>query len=177
MTEAPLILTPLPRLPMTKAVRSLLAEVTGKPWEIRRIPRVPATHDDGTLVVPEKLVPAEPVFGILYPQWRTFSGPQYADQHADVVWHYQATIAVRRGDQGEVWGDKVIRALVGRTADLRFAYDLDIPATEDHPGMRVIDRTIEEDGSDEGVGDSATGVVTVDIRFSLSVTPTSTPIV
>lgn len=176
MTEQPEVrvaVSPMRRLPMTKALRTLLAEVTGKPCEIRRIPQTPKLDpqtkepilSDGVAT----LIPVEAPFTILWPLYSTYSGPGLHDAHADVIWTYQAQVATLRGDQAEVFHGKVVEAIVGVDADGRFVHDLDVP------GMRVMGRTLGQENNDEGSSDS-TSLVTVDVVFDIHVTPVRVPL-
>lgn len=146
--------SPLPRLPMTEAVRDLIAEVTGKPCDISTIPR-----DTAGLGV-------DPPYTILYPLWTTFGGPAFHSPHADSTWNYQATGTALRGDQIEVFHDKILRAIVGRDATGEFLHALTVS------GMKVIDRDMgAENGSESSSKDTKAGTITHDIRFALTVTP------
>lgn len=146
--------TPLPRLPMTKALRELIATVTGKPCDIRTIPR------------DEAGVSVDAPYTILYPLWSTYQGPAFHSPHADVTWNYQAALAASRGDQVEVFHDKIVKAIVGRGADGQFLHDIVVE------GMKVIDRDIgTENGSESSGVDTKAGIITHDIRFSVTVTP------
>lgn len=146
--------TPLPRLPMTKALKALIVEATGKPCEIRTIPRLP----DGTAV--------EVPFTILHPLWSTYSGPAFYDVHEDVEWNYQASVAASRGDQIEVFHDKLVRAIVGRDGAGAYLHALTVE------GMSVMSRNMgdENDGGSSDV-DTKAGIITHDVRFSITVTP------
>jgi hypothetical protein len=165
MTEQPVVVvSPLRRLPMTKALKALIAEVTGKPCEIRRIPQVPKLDPKTQApVVPESLVPVDPPFTILHPITSVYSGPGLVDVHADVVWTYQAQIATLRGDQAEVFHGKVIEAIVGQDADGRFVHPLDVP------GMVIMARTLGIENNDEE------GMST-DVQFDIHVTPVRAPL-
>lgn len=170
MTEQPVVVSPLPRLPMTKALRTLIADATGKPCEIRRIPQTPkldpATKEP---LVPEVLTPVLAPFTILWPLYTTYRGPGLSDAHADAVWTYQAQVATLRGDQAEVFRDKVIRGVVGLTADGSYAYPLEVD------GMAVMLRELDTENSD-GAGEPLAGVVSVDVRFNIHVTPVRIPL-
>jgi len=139
---------------MTKALKALLATATGKPCEIRTIPRL----SDGTAV-------AAP-FTILYPLWSNYSGPAFHDIHEDVEWNYQASLAALRGDQIEVFHDKIVRGIVGKSSDGQHLFGLVVD------GMKVMSRDMgnENDGG-SSQEDTKAGIITHDIRFSITVTP------
>lgn len=162
--DAPVVVSPLRRLPMTKALRTLLAEVTGKPCEIRRIPQTPklnpATKEP---LVPELLTPVEPPFTILWPITSNYSGPGLHDAHADVIWTYQAQIATLRGDQAEVFHGKVVEAIVGVDAAGQFVHPLNVA------GMRVMARTLGVENNDEEG-------MSMDVQFDIHVTPIRSPL-
>lgn len=157
MTEPPLEIFGVPkRLPMTRALVALLAEVTGMPWEIGRIPTIPDPANAG------RQISVDPTFGILYPQWRTTTGPV---RRPIVTWNYQATVAVKRADQLEVFDDKIQAAIAGRAADMSFAYPLQVA------GLNIIDRVIgpQNTGGTDQTPDTRTEMPTRDIRFAVTV--------
>lgn len=162
MTEQPTATSPLPRLPMTQALTDLLGEVTGWPWEIREIPKVPDPKGTGP-IGDRELVPVPPPYGILYPLWRTYSGPAWFNPEADAGWVYQATWVVERGDQLEWADDKTREVIVGRHGR-DYLHDLDIP------GVSVMGREILPDGSNDETPTSGT-IIQGTLRFVLYVTP------
>ena len=149
------------RLPMTTALVDLLARVTGKPWEIGRVPTT--TRPDPDRPSREIVVAVDPVFGILYPQWRETSGPV---RKPNITWHYQATVVAKRADQLEWFDDRIQAAIVGRTATMAWAYPLAVP------GLHVIDRSMGDENTGGGADpatDTRTELPTRDIRFSVTV--------
>lgn len=164
MTEQPVLVTPLNRLPMSKALRELLAAVTGKPWEIGRVP-TKANPDAAS-----KQIAVDPVYGILYPLWTTYSGPP---RRPNTTWNFQATVVAKRADQLEVWEHKVHAAIIGRTADSEWAYALEVD------GMHVIDRVLGDQNTG-GTGetpltDVTTELPTRDVRFAITVNAWGAP--
>jgi hypothetical protein len=170
MTEnptPPVVVSPLPRLPMSKALRTLIADATGKPCELRRIPQTPKLGPDGEPVLTDgspTLTPVGAPFTILWPREAVYGGPGLYDAHERVVWTYQAQIAALRGDQAEVFRDKVVRGIVGLTADGSFAYPLEVP------GIAVMARTLGVENSDQG-GAELSSLVSVDVLFDIHATP------
>jgi hypothetical protein len=159
MTEqAPEIVGMPDRLPMTRALVELLARVTGKPWEIGRIPTT--TKPDPERPDRTVTVSIDAPFGILYPQWRTVTGPV---RRPNIRWVYQASMAVKRADQLEVFDDKIQGALIGRTADMDWAYPLVVP------GLHVMDREISDQNGADPQADLKTELPTRDVRFAVTV--------
>ncbi|MDQ8707869.1 hypothetical protein RCO28_36185 [Streptomyces sp. LHD-70] len=142
----------LPRLPLTRALRSLLAEVTGRPCGLGVLPRAP---NSGVADFPYVILDSLP---------GEFSGPGFADWHADASWTYQVTSVGERVDQVEWLADRVRSALVDRV-DGRWKHVLTLPE------MAVIDRELSMDGSGDPVDGAAGDAVTYVQRFTITVSP------
>ncbi|MBC9717809.1 hypothetical protein H9Y04_35290 [Streptomyces sp. TRM66268-LWL] len=142
----------LPRLPLTRALRTLVADATGRPCGLGVLPRGP----DGRA--------ADFPYAILDSLPGEFSGPGFADWHADVSWSYQVTSVGERADQVEWLADRVRSALVDRV-DGRWRYALAPPE------MRVIDRELSVDGAGDPVDGTAGDTVTYIQRFTITVSP------
>lgn len=168
------VTTILPRLPFAKGFKALLEEATGKPVGWRRIPTVPADDD------PDTQVPVKRVYLIMYPLWTRTDGPPFGAPDADAHWTFQVSIYAERGDQLEVFRDKVIAAVLGRDGTTTaFVHSLDVDATEDRVGQHCWGRTMTEDsGGPTGpptMGADELGVEqdlpSTDLRFVFDVSP------
>ena len=138
----------LPRLPMTKAIQTLLATESGKPVGVAAIPRIPVPGGpDGALV--QAVAP----YYILEPLWSITSGPIWSTPDADADWVYQVSWSGKNGTQDEWLRDKVLQVMLSRTNGA-FTYPLEVD------GISVMDRGLKEDA----------GTV---LRFVVSVTPVS----
>lgn len=152
--------TPLPRLPMTKALKALFESQfasAGMPVGLMAAPKVPET------VGSPRLILAQPPYWILHPLWTTTSGPPLFDPNADAVWNYQASAYSIKGDQIEWMLDHARPLIVGKDAAGGWLHPLVIA------GMHVMDRALSEDigvdpNGSEGVHDAV-------LRFAISVTP------
>lgn len=150
--------TPLPRLPMTKALKTLIADKTAHPCEILTIPKKKVGND---------WVAVKPPYTILYPLWTTYGGPPFMGGEADSRWVYQTTFYVVRGDQAEWFRDKLNAILIGR--DAAGAHSTAITVA----GMFVMDReSLDENSAGSASPDTKTGIMSYDMRFALTVTPT-----
>lgn len=148
----------LHRLPFTKALRTMLAEQLGKPVEIRRIPTVPK---DGN---PETQIQVRRPYAILYPLWRSMSGPPFAEPDVDAEWTYQVSLFAERGDQLEWMADRVMGGVLDRAASGAFVH----PVTVD--GIYCSDRTLKEDNGGDLTADEPPQL---DLRFGFNVSPRS----
>jgi hypothetical protein len=142
----------LPRLPLTRALVDVLATSTGRPCGLTVLPRAA----DGK--------PATFPYLVLDSLPGEFSGPAFADWHADARWTYQATSVGERADQVQWLGDRVRSALFGRSQS---GWRTGIPV----PGLRVIDRELTHDADGEPVDGSQGSIVTYVQRFTITVTP------
>lgn len=131
------------RLPMTKALRTMVATVTGKPCGLGTIPNVGG-------------VPAEPPYSILYALEGSLDGPPFGDANADAEWTYQVTSVGERDDQAQWLADKVRAAILSRTSS---GWTNAIPVS----GMKVIGRA----HAGEGGTDAAEVVSSVPERYTL----------
>lgn len=149
----------LPRLPMSKALRGLLAEGQPYPVGLGAIPRIP---DPEAPAGSDAKIAAAPPYLILYPLWSTSleSTPLVAPD-SDWEWNYQVTGVAERGDQTEWIRDRVLQLLLGRNADGSFETPLEVP------GIRVMNRWLSDDSGTEP------GTLSTDLRIVLSVTPAS----
>lgn len=146
-----------PRLPLTRAVRLLIAETTCYPCGLGGLPRL---RDEAG-----ELRPAPVPYTILDSLPGVFSGPPFADWHADAAWSYQVTSVGERDDQVQWLADEVRKAVASRTPD-GWTHELVVP------GMRVIDRQMEFDAGGDPAEVSPTGsIVTYVQRFTVTVTP------
>lgn len=148
-------MTVLNRLPMSKHLKALIADRTTIATGLSSIPRVPSEADPDTFVS----VPA-PYF-ILYPLWVNLSGPPFVAPEADAEWIYQVTAIAEKGDQLEWMRDKVLTTVLGRSPSGAFVVPIEVA------GMRVMDRSLKEDGGMEP------GSMESTLRFALKVTPTT----
>jgi hypothetical protein len=130
----------------------VLAVGTGRPCGLTVLPRAA----DGK--------PAAFPYLILDSLPGDFSGPPFADWHADATWIYQATSVGARADQVQWLGDRVRTTLFDRTPT---GWRTDITA----PGLCVIDRQLTHDADGEPVDGSQGTVVTYVQRFTITVTP------
>jgi hypothetical protein len=139
------------RLPVTKGVRVLLQEVSGKPIFLARLPRDP------------EQIPRPP-YGILYSlPGGAISGPGFHDPDADATFIYQVT-SVGEDETGATWmRDKTAEALIGRNGDGQFLHPLDVGE-----GYTCMFRRSE--GGSPG-GEPTGGIVSVAERFAIGVTP------
>ncbi|CAM5468353.1 hypothetical protein [Streptomyces aurantiogriseus] len=141
-----------PRLPLTRALVDVLAAGTGRPCGLTVLPRA----TDGR--------PAAYPYLILDSLPGEFSGPSFADWHADVAWTYQATSVGERADQVQWLGDRVRDVLFDRAPG---GWRTDIPVA----GMQVIGRELSYDADGEAVDGSQGSIVTYVQRFTITVTP------
>ncbi|MFI1563857.1 hypothetical protein ACH4ZX_12490 [Streptomyces sp. NPDC020490] len=142
----------LPRLPLTRALVDVLATSIGRPCGLTVLPRAA-----------EGKPPAFPYL-ILDSLPGEFSGPGFADWHADATWTYQATSVGERADQVQWLGDRVRAALFERTPS---GWRTEITV----PGLRLIDRELTYDAAGEPVDGSQGSIVTYVQRFTITVTP------
>ncbi|MGC9539982.1 hypothetical protein [Streptomyces sp. UG1] len=141
-----------PRLPLTRALVDVLTAGTGRLCGLTVLPRA----SDGK--------PAAFPYLILDSLPGEFSGPPFADWHADATWTYQTTSVGERADQVQWLGDRVRAALFDRTTS---GWRTDITV----PGLRVIDRELTHDADGEPVDGSQGSIVTYVQRFTITVTP------
>ncbi len=128
----------LPRLPITKSMHALLLAATGKPVGLGSLPRVQAPG------APEHGTPEEPPYSVLYVvAGADYSGPPFADDHADAEWVYQVTCVAQRLDQALWLRDRVHAAVLGRDSadEQQFAFPLVVA------GMTVTRRRFVSDGT------------------------------
>jgi hypothetical protein len=93
-----------------------------------------------------------------------FSGPSFADWHADVAWTYQVTSVGERADQVQWLADRVRAVLFDRTAN-GWRTEVEVPR------MRVIDRELTVDAGGDPVDGSQGDIVSYVQRFTVTVTP------
>jgi hypothetical protein len=141
-----------PRLPLTRAVADVLAAATGRPCGLAVMPREASGQPAAYPYLVLDSLPGE------------FSGPAFADWHADAAWTYQVTSIGERVDQVQWLGDRVRAALVGRTGS---GWSTAFTA----PGLRVIDRELTYDADGEPVDGSQGDIVTYVQRVTITVTP------
>jgi len=146
----------LPRLPFTKALRALLEEHTGRPVGRDGFPRIdaPGSPEHGTR-------PAPPFYVLNTLPGTVYSGPPFADDHADVEWTYQLDSVSRRADQAEWHRDHARQVLLGRGED---GQSFAVPITVE--GMTVIGRRAGADGGP----DSADDVVSASEQYTFTIT-------
>ncbi|WP_316749233.1 hypothetical protein [Streptomyces herbicida] len=141
-----------PRLPLTQALVDVLTAGTGRPCGLTVLPRA---TDGGPAAFPYLILDSLP---------GEFSGPSFANWHADATWTYQATSVGERADQVQWLGDRVRAALFDRTPG---GWRTDIPVA----GMRVIDRELTYDADGDPIDGSQGSIVTYVQRFTITVTP------
>lgn len=142
----------IPRLPLTRALVAVLAEGTGRPCGLGVLPRAV----DGE--------PAAFPYLILDSLPGEFSGPSFADWHADAAWTYQVTSVGERADQVQWLSDRVRAVLFDRTAS---GWRTEVAVA----GMRVIDRELTVDAGGDPVDGSQGDIVSYVQRFTITVTP------
>lgn len=151
----------LPRLPMTKALRTLFEtefEPAGMPVGLGSVPLMP--NPEPAAPADEQFVPVKVPYWILHPLWTTTFGPPMSDPNADADWNYQASAYSAKGSQIEWMLDKARELVVGKNPDRTWAHPLAVD------GMHVMDRTLAEDlGADPTTGTN--GI----LRFVIKVTP------
>ncbi|KQP81573.1 hypothetical protein [Aeromicrobium sp. Leaf291] len=148
--------TALRRQPMSLALRDALAHTIGFPCELRSIPRV----RDGAATVS-----AAPPYVILYPLDGGSSGTQ-GKPHSSAAWSYQATLVGQRGDQLELLYDRLVAFLYDRHASGAWVHPLAVE------GQKVYDRNKDdENGAGASGEDTKAGIMSHDVRFTLSVSP------
>lgn len=151
------------RRPVTLLIASVLAEATGKPVGLGKIPTAP----DGTTAV-------IPPYYILYSLPLALGGAPLADRNEDATLTYQVTSvsgpdpsipqSTSAEDQAEWMADKARTALLGRDpATGLWLYDL-APT-----GWKTMCRSLEiEPGADSSAADAIISYVQ---RFTLDLTP------
>jgi hypothetical protein len=154
MSETPHDTSVLPRLPMTKALRTLIGEISANhPVGLISGPRV--KQGDVWVNLPT------PYF-ILYPGWASGHGGPWTAPDADVDWFYQVRCVSEDASQIEWMRDKLMRLFLARNADGGYVQEITVE------GMSVMRRWVEDDtGIPEGTGSTLQS----DIRFGLAVTP------
>jgi hypothetical protein len=134
-----------PRLPLTKALRTVLENATGKPVGLGGFPRVDAPGS------PEHGQPVPPPFSVLYVSpGSVYDGPPFDDDHADATWVYHVTCVGKRLDQAQWLLDRVHGAVLDRAPDGQ-GYATPIPVD----GMKIIRRRAVADGAPDTEGDVA----------------------
>lgn len=148
--------TPLPRLPMTKAIKALfVAQFHPKPIGLAVAPRMADPEDPSTLIA----VP--PPYGVLHALWTTTGGPPLHDPNADSEWNYQLSLYAEKGDQLEWMLDKARAVWVGRNPDRSWRHPIEVE------GMKVMDRELRDDLGADPSGASIDAV----LRLAIKVTP------
>jgi hypothetical protein len=147
----------LPRLPFSKALRTLVETGTGKPCGLGVFPLINAPGE------PEHNKPVPPPFSVLYVvPGSNYSGPPMADDHADVEWTYQLTYVAQREDQAQWLFDRGHGTVLDRTPGdgQVFVHPLIVD------GMTVMRRRHVTDGVTPSEGD----VVSLFEQFAFTVT-------
>ncbi|MFF3272776.1 hypothetical protein ACFYWU_17890 [Streptomyces chrestomyceticus] len=136
------------RAAVSDAFRRTLAEATGRPCGLGKLPLV-----DGQ--------PAEMPYLVLYPQGGPVGGAPLADASEDAELIYQVTAVAARTDKAEWIADRVRRTVLERTATGGWRWSIDVP------GVDVWARELRVDaGTDDG--GSAAGVISYTQQFALS---------
>lgn len=141
----------IPRLPVTKALRTLIGTGTGKPCGLMRSPRTLAGKAE------------EPPYYILYPLWTRRSG-SWGKPEGDAEFNYQVKAVTTDPVQVEWLYDKVLEVLFDRDTQGGFLHELSIA------GLSVMTRRLtDEDGGFTG-RDLEAGSLSYDVRFVVKVT-------
>ncbi|MGW4596646.1 hypothetical protein ACWEOA_15270 [Streptomyces sp. NPDC004457] len=143
------------RLPVTRALATLIERATGRPCGIGELPRVQGKSGWEPALVPYTILDSLPA---------EFGGPRLWDWHADAAWSYQVTSVGERTDQVEWLADRVRVGVVGRT-DGHWSHDLHVPEA------RVIDRELTYDAGGEPSVSAAGAIVSYVQRVTITVTP------
>ncbi|MEU3783405.1 hypothetical protein [Streptomyces sp900129855] len=93
-----------------------------------------------------------------------FTGPEFADWHADAAWTYQVTSVGERADQVQWLADRVRAVVVDRDSE---GWCREIPVA----GMAVVDRELVVDAGGDPVDGSQGDIVTYVQRFAITVSP------
>ncbi|MFH8405310.1 hypothetical protein ACH4FX_11130 [Streptomyces sp. NPDC018019] len=136
------------RAAVSQAFRRTLAEATGRPCGLGKLPIVEGQ-------------PAEMPYLVLYPQGGPVGGAPLADASEDSELLYQVTAVAARTDQAEWMADRVRRAVLERTATGGWCCPIDVPDVD------VWARELKVDSGTDDV-ESAAGVVSYPQRFCLS---------
>ncbi|MFF4802345.1 hypothetical protein ACFY1U_28735 [Streptomyces sp. NPDC001351] len=143
------------RLPVTRALATLVEQATGRPCGLGELPLVQGESGREPARAPYTILDALPA---------EFSGPPLWDWHADAAWAYQVTSIGERADQVQWLADRVRAGVVGRS-DGDWARDLRVPE------VHVVDRELTYDAGGE-LSVSAAGVIVSYVqRFTITVTP------
>ncbi|MFK8848406.1 hypothetical protein [Streptomyces sp. Ac-502] len=136
------------RAAVSEALRRTLAEATGRPCGLGKLPLAEGR-------------PAEVPYLVLYPQGGPVGGAPLADASEDAELLYQVTAVAARTDQAEWLADRVRRAVLERTATGEWRWTIDVP------GVEVWARELKADpGTDDA--SSAAGIVSYPQRFGLA---------
>ncbi|RSO30047.1 hypothetical protein DMH15_26200 [Streptomyces sp. WAC 06725] len=136
------------RAAVSKAFRRTLAEATGRPCGLGKLPLIDAQ-------------PAEMPNLVLYPQGGPVGGAPLTDTSEDSELIYQVTAVAARTDQAEWMADRVRRVVLERTAAGDWRWPIDVP------GVDVWARELDVDAGADDAG-SAAGVVSHAQRFCLT---------
>ncbi|MGW0542326.1 hypothetical protein ACWD0D_18705 [Streptomyces griseoincarnatus] len=143
------------RLPVTRALATLLEHATGRPCGIGELPCIQGESGWEPAPVPYTILDSLPA---------EFTGPPLWDWHADAAWGYQVTSVGERVDQVEWLADRVRAGVVGRR-DGHWTHDLHVPEG------RVIDRELTYDAGGEPSVSAAGAIVSYVQRVTITVTP------
>ncbi|WP_330340164.1 hypothetical protein [Streptomyces sp. NBC_00557] len=143
------------RLPVTRALATLIEHTTGRPCGIGELPRVQGKSGWEPPLAPYTILDSLPA---------EFGGPPLWDWHADAAWSYQVTSVGERADQVEWLADRVRAGVVGRI-DGHWSHDLHVPEA------RVIDRELTYDAGGEPSVSAVGAIVSYVQRVTITVTP------
>lgn len=136
--------TPIPRWPVSKALAALWAPIL--PVGHSSLP----VDDDGTVLGPP--------YAVLDPAGHTYNGPAYGDRHGQADWSYMLRLGLERGDQAQVYADKILGRFLART-DGVWDYPLTVP------GQWEQDRSVDPGGYQPVP--SADGIVGLVLRLTV----------
>lgn len=123
------------RVPITAAVRAMLATVTGRPCGVGSLPLA-----DGR--------PAPLPYTVLYPLGGSVGGAPFADASEDAHPMYQVTVVAGRSDQAEWLADRVRRAFLARTPAGGWESDLTAPGISVWGRQLIVDEAGDSSTSD-----------------------------
>lgn len=155
--------SPPTRRPVTNALEELLRSVTGRPIGVVNVPASESGEQN----------PVCP-YAIIYPvPGGYFDGPFFATPDVDAEYVFQVTSVGETYDQCEWMADRVRAAILGRSSDRSFTYDLVLLDPEGDPDTRIVNDRRPESGPGD-VGRSQEGPIglynSVE-RFRICTTP------